>query len=106
MQRLDSPQAAQVYGTRIPHPAHFSAEVGTRFYDTSRALTGTEPPPAHRSHGVVTPSPASTYTTPPSAPPIGIVLPHAHDKLDREQRERDKERSSIPGKMRSEKTFF
>lgn len=101
---LDSPQAAQVYGTRIPHPAHFSADVGTRFFDNSRAITGTEPPPAHRSHGVVTPSPASTYTNQSSVPPIGIVLPHAHDKsTDREQRERDKERSSIPGKMRSEK---
>lgn len=103
-QFLDSPQAAQVYGTRIPHPAHFSAEVGTRFYDNSRALT--EPPPAHRSHGVVTPSPASSsYTSQSSVPPIGIVLPHAHDKsIDREQRERDKERSSIPGKIRSETT--
>lgn len=103
---VDSPQAAQVYGTRIPHPAHFSAEVGTRFYDNSRALT--EPPPAHRSHGVVTPSPASSYTTQPSVPQIGIVLPHAHDKsidVNREQRERDKERSSIPGKMRSEKSI-
>lgn len=92
-----------MYGTRIPHPAHFSADVGTRFFDNSRAITGTEPPPAHRSHGVVTPSPASTYTNQSSVPPIGIVLPHAHDKTDREQRERDKERSSIPGKMRSEK---
>ncbi|KAJ6649880.1 Protein split ends, partial [Pseudolycoriella hygida] len=94
-QDRDSPQAAQVYGTRIPHPAHF--DVGTRFYDSSRAISGTEPPPAHRSHGV-TPSPASSYSSQSSVPPIGIVLPHAHDKsIDRDQRERDKERSSIPG---------
>ncbi|XP_037024616.1 protein split ends isoform X3 [Bradysia coprophila] len=96
-QDRDSPQAAQVYGTRIPHPAHFPADV--RFFDNSRAITGTEPPPAHRSHGVVTPSPASSYTTQSSSQSIGIVLPHAHDKSI-DQRERDKERSSIPGKMR------
>lgn len=96
-----------MYGTRIPHPAHFSAEVGSRFYDNSRPPT--EPPPAHRPHRVVTPSPSASYTNQPQAPPIGIPLQHAHSKsLDREQRERDKERSSsIPGKMRREKaTLF
>lgn len=64
--------------------------------------SGTEPPPVHCSHGVVTPRTSSSCTTKQSSSRTGTVLLDANDKSI-EQREREKERSSTPGKMRSER---
>lgn len=83
---------------RIPHP-HYTE---TRFYDNVRGIGNIEPPPAHRSHNAVTPTPMSSYATQPTPPPPNLSnLAHIREREQREheQREKERERISIPGKI-------
>lgn len=77
---------------RIAHP---------HYYDTNNPnrITSTEPPPAHRTHAGVVPPP--TAYTAQSPLPTSTTLNLSHIQREREQREKEIERSSLPGKLSS-----
>lgn len=87
---LDSPLVAPMYlpSPRIAHP---------HYYDTNNPnrITSTEPPPAHRTHAGVVPPP-TVYTAPLPTP---STLNLSHIQREREQREKEIERSSLPSKF-------
>lgn len=99
-------QQAYLHGTRIPHP-HYSDSTN-RFYDPgpSRPILQ-EPPPAHHRSGSIGHYPSVVVGQQPQAtlthlPPQQQQTTHPSiADLEREQRERakERERNSIPSKI-------
>ena len=89
---LDSPLVAPMYlpSPRIAHP---------HYYDTNNPnrIPSTEPPPAHRAHAGVVPPPTAYTAQSPLPTPTTLNL--SHIQREREQREKEIERSTLSSKL-------